>query len=89
MGVQYSKQTTNQLSDRIRILIHGMMKEIEKEFKTHPNDLEEDKSLCSHIFYQSGRCLLHQANSSTDITSIYLKFDAQKQLEKSLELHKN
>ena len=64
------------------------MKEIKKEFKTHPKDLKEDISLCPHIFYQSGRCLLHQANSTTDITSIYLKFDAQKQLEKSLELRK-
>ena len=67
---------------------YTMMKEIKKEFKTHPKDLKEDKSLCAHIFYQSGRCLLHKANSSTEITSIHLKFDAQKQLEKSLELRK-
>lgn len=71
-----------------RFLIHALTKEIKKEFKTRPNDLKEDKPLCVHIFYHSGRCLLHQASSSTDITSIYQKFDAQKQLEKSLELRK-
>ncbi len=62
------------------------MEEIQKEFKTHYEDLKEDKSLCSQYHYQYGRYLLRKSEGHTERLDLLIQ--ARTVLEKSLELGK-
>ena len=64
------------------------MKEIKKEFETHYEDLEENKSLCAHYCYQYGRYLWRKSKSHNGEERLDLQTQARDQLKKSLELRK-
>ncbi len=64
------------------------MKEIQREFETHYEDLKEDKSLCAHYHYQYGRYLLRKSESLEKEERLKLQTEARKLLEKSFELRK-
>ena len=65
------------------------MKEIKREFETYYEDLKDDKSLCGHFYYLYGRYLLRKSESHGDRERSDLQIEAEKQLEKSLELRKS
>ena len=64
------------------------MEEIKREFETHYEVLEEDKSLCAHYYSQYGVYLLHKGQSQNGKKRLHLQVQAREQLQKSLELRK-
>jgi hypothetical protein len=67
------------------------MEEIKKEFETHYEDLEENKSFCAHYYYQYGRYLSRKSEHHKGEESeerLELQIQARKQLEKSFNLRK-
>ena len=64
------------------------MEEIQKEFETHYEDLEEDRSLCAHYYYQKGRYLTHKSQGRKGEERLHLLNQARNLLEKSLRLRK-
>ena len=67
---------------------NSKMEEIKKEFDTHYEDLEEDKSLCAHYYYQYGRYLSRKSEGRKGKERLKLLTQARKELENSLELRK-
>ena len=67
---------------------NSKMEEIQKEFKTHYEDLKEDKSLCANFYYQHGRYVTRKSESHHGEERLDLLIQACKPLEKSLELRK-
>ena len=64
------------------------MEEIQKEFETHYGDLEEDRSLCAHYYYQKGRYVTHKCQGRKGEERLRLLNQARDLLEKSLKLRK-
>ncbi len=64
------------------------MEEIQKEFETHYEDLEEDRSLCAHYYYQKGRYVTHKCQGRKGEERLHLLNQARDLLEKSLKLRK-
>ena len=67
---------------------NSKMEEIQKEFETHYEDLEEDRSLCAHYYYQNGRYVTYKSQGCKGKERLKLQTAARKLLEKSLELRK-
>ena len=64
------------------------MEEIQKEFETHYEDLEQDRSLCAHYYYQNGRYVTYKSQGRKGKERLKLQTVARKLLEKSFELRK-
>ena len=62
------------------------MEEIKKEFETHYEDLQGNKSLCAHYYSQYGEYLLRQSERRNYEQRLQLQIQARKHLEKSLEI---
>ncbi len=68
---------------------NSKMEEIQKEFKTHYEDLKEDKPLCAHYHYLYGRYLLRLSESHWGQELLELQIQASDQLEESLKLRES
>ena len=67
---------------------NSKIEDIQKEFKTHYEDLKEDKSLCAHYYYQHGRYISRKFEGRKGQERLKLQTKARKELEKSFELRK-
>ena len=62
------------------------MEIIKEEFETHTKELEEDKAVCAHFYYQYGRSLSCKSKSQRGEERLKLQYQAREQLVESLKL---